>query len=367
LKLLIAGNLVNYGYFLTKNIREHGIDAHLLMEKYPKKSQDPLYFENNLLDYPEWIEFWDNKNWNWKYQIIKKMRRFDLIQSSTELPIFSLFSEKPNISFTTGSDIIELAQENSIRGFLLRLAYRKSKLVIFPGLYMYKSIKKLKIKNALFIPPLWDYNKFYSQDVHQNKESKFTIFHPTGHTWHQKGNNIFMKAFVRISKNYPKVHLIMVKRGDDFQKSKMILDKENLQDKVTIILDTIPQNKIKEYYNKSDVIVDQFVLGSTGLIGQEAMACEKPLIQFIDEELHKKFYPEIPPIMNASTEEQIYEKLVQLIEDDSLGRKIGKRSREWLLKYHDIEKIMKKYIFIYNAVNDKMKFPKILENFNSIL
>ena len=29
-------------------IREYGIDAHLLMEKYPVKSQDPLHFESSL-------------------------------------------------------------------------------------------------------------------------------------------------------------------------------------------------------------------------------------------------------------------------------------------------------------------------------
>ena len=176
MKLLIAGNLANYGYFLTKNIREYGIDAHLLMEKYPMKSNDPLHFENNLSDYPEWIEFWNNKSYNWKYQIIKKMRKFDLVQSLTELPIFTLFSGKPNISFTTGSDIIELAHENNIRGFLLRLAYKKSKLIIFPGLYMYNSIRKLKIKNALFIPPLWDYEKFYLQSTYEKENSKFIIF-----------------------------------------------------------------------------------------------------------------------------------------------------------------------------------------------
>ncbi len=347
-------------------IRKYGIDAYLLMEKYPRENTDPKNFEKNLSNYPEWIEFWDNHSHNWKFEIIKKMRKYDLIQSSTELPIFSLFSRKPNISFATGSDIIELAHQNNIKGFLLRTAYKKSKLVIFPGLYMYDSIKKLKIKRAIFIPPIWDYNKFHSEENNkfnseENNKSEFTIFHPTGHTWHSKRNDIFIKAFVKFVKIYPNVHLIMINRGSDFQKSKMILEKENILDKVTIIPKAVPQYNLIEYYNKSDVVVDQFLVDSTGLIGQEAMACEKPLIQLVNEELYQKFYSEIPPILNASNEKQIYDKLVLLKEDASLAKNIGIKSREWLLKYHDTEKIIKKYIYLYQAIADNVSF-KTLKN-----
>ncbi len=366
MKLLIAGNLANYGYFLTKTIREFGIDAHLLMPKFPVKSQDPLHFENDLTEYPEWIDFWNNKSANWKYQIIKKMREFDLIQSSTELPIFSLFSGKPNISFTTGSDIVELAHKNNLKGFLLRIAYKKSKVVIFPGLYMYESVVKLKLKNAIFIPPLWDYKKFSTKEISRSRNKRFTIFHPTGHSWRQKGNDIFLRAFVKLVKKYPEIHLILINRGEDFQKSKSIIGKESFKKNITIIPDSIPQNRIKEYYLKSDVVVDQFYFGSTGLIGQEAMSCEKPLIQYMDEGLYKKFYSEIPPIINASTEKQIYEELMKLIEDQTLGEKIGKESREWLLKYHNVEKNIQKYLFVYNAIHDGMEFEKISEHVNSM-
>ena len=153
----------------------------------------------------------------------------------------------------------------------------------------------------------------------------------------------------------------MINRGSDFQKSKMILEKENILDKVTIIPKAVPQYNLIEYYNKSDVVVDQFLVDSTGLIGQEAMAYEKPLIQLVNEELYQKFYSEIPPILNASNEKQIYDKLVLLKENASLAKNIGIKSREWLLKYHNTEKIIKKYIYLYQAIADNVSF-KTLKN-----
>lgn len=365
MKLLIAGNLANYGYFLTKNIREYGVDAHLLMEKYPVVSNDPKQFEKNLSDYPDWIKFWDNKNKNWKFQIIKEMRKFDLVQSSTELPIFGLFSGKPNISFTTGSDIIELAHTNSIKGRLLRLAYRKSKVLIFSGPYMYDSIKKIKIKKSLFIPPIWDFEKFSNQK-YETFKSKFIIFHPTSHIWKIKGNDIFIKSFIQLAKKYPQIHLQLIKRGIDFQKTENLLKEKNLEKRVTIIPNILPQKKLIEYYNNANVVVDQFKIGSTGLIGLEAMACEKPLIQYVNEDLLKKFYQEIPPIVNASTEEEVYVKLSELVEDDILCKKIGKQSKEWLMKYHNNEKTIKKFLYVYDAIHNNKNILEINDHINSM-
>jgi len=366
MKFLIAGNLANNGYNLARLLRKKGFLADLLTNKSSKKYDDPKAFDENLKEYPDWIKFWDNSKWNWKYEIIRMMRKYDLIQASTELPIFSLISAKPYVVFTTGSDIIELAHKNSIKGFFLREAYKKAKVLIFSGPYMYPSIVKLNLKKALFLPLLWDYEKFSPSEKKSDDETKFTIFHPTGHRWDQKRNDIFLRAFIRLANERNNVRLIMVKNGPDFQKSKKILEQKNLRGKLTIIPNPIPQKNMKFYYDQADVVVDQFVVGSTGLIGQEAMACEKPLIQFVNEELYQKFYPEVPPIMNASTEKQIYEKLVQLIEDRSLGRKLGKKSREWLLKYHDVEKIIKKYICVYHSVYNKMNFEKITEGLKSI-
>lgn len=365
MKLLIAGNLVNHGYFLVKLLRKYNVSADLLIKKNSIQTEDPKHFDNEISDYPDWIRFWDGTKFSWKYQVISIMREYEVIQASTELPIFSLFSGKPYVAFSTGSDIQVLAYKNTLKGFLLRAAYRRAKIFIFPSPYMYPAVKKLKIKNAIFVPLLWDYTKF--NPVNKSDEKKpFTIFHPTNHIWEIKKNDIFLKAFARLAKDSNDIHLITINRGSDFKRSMEILDTPYCKGKFTVIPSTISQKDLPKFYNEVDAVADQFGLGSTGVIGQEAMASSKPLIQYVDKSLYERFYSEAPPIVNAHTEQEVYDALTQLINDRELAKKIGKESREWLLKHHNHEKIIRKYIMIYDAVKDGMNAESIKETVQQI-
>ena len=365
MKLLLAGNLANHGYFLTKLLRKNDVQAELLMKNNASITEDPKYLDSELVEYPEWIKFYDVNKMNWKINVIKIMRKYDLIQSSTELPIFSYLSRKPYIAFTTGADIVKLAHEKSVKGFLMNRAYKKCKVLIYPSPYLKKYVDKLKIKKSIFLPLLWDYKKFQS-NLKFEKEEKFTIFHPTNHIWHYKKNDRFLKAFLKLANEIKNIQLIIINRGQDFEKSLKILEQPIMKKQVKILPQTLPQSELINYYHKSDLIVDQFGVGSTGLIGQEVMACGKPLMQYVDNDLYEKFYSEKPPIVNAQTEDEIYQKLLDLVNDLNLGRQIGKKSQEWILKHHNHEKIIQKYIYLYHAVNENTKFKKIENDINDL-
>lgn len=364
MRVLIAGNLANTGYHIAKLLRTKGIDADLLMKKNDLIVHDPRSLDN-VIKYPKWIRFWDGTKRNWKLEIVNIMKKYDIVHASTELPIFALFSRKPYIVMTTGDDIVELAHKRSIKGILLRWAYKKAKVVVFTGTYMYPSVIKLKLRNALFIPLLGDYEKFNLKENHIINE-KFTIFHPTNHYWGDKGNDIFLKAFVKLAKTNNNVHLITINRGRDFQQSLEILRASELKGKFTILPETLPQNQLPQIYASADVIVDQFIAGSLGLIGQEAMASEKPLISYVNTELHQKIYGDVPPILNAKTENEVYDFLVQLSSDVDMRHKIGKESRKWLLKYHNPDIIIEKYIHLYRSILDKKDFEDIKNHISSL-
>lgn len=363
MRVLVAGNLANTGYQIAKLLNAKEIEAELLIKKNDLPIHDPKSLDN-IAEYPNWVRFWDGAKKSWKFEIIGIMKKYDIVHASTELPIFAMFSGRPYIAMATGDDINELAQKKSIKGFLLKLAYQKAKAVVYTGTYMYPSVINLKLRNALFIPLLWDYEKFNSVQVSRNNE-KFTIFHPTNHYWKDKGNDRFLRAFVRLAKVKNNVHLITINRGQDFQKSLEILNVPELKGKFTILPETLPQCQLPEIYAKVDAVVDQFVAGSLGLIGQEAMASEKPLITHLDKELYLKIYGEIPPILNAKTETEIYDSLVQLLSDTKMHDRIGKDSRKWLLKHHNPDMVIGKYIYLYKSILDKKKFEEIKNNITS--
>jgi glycosyltransferase involved in cell wall biosynthesis len=318
MKILVAGNLVNHGEYHTKLLREKGVDADLL--KY------------------------DTNKPGWKIDVIKTMRKYDLIHASTELPIFAMLSRKPYVATTTGSDMTELANQKSLKGRMLRMAYRKARKVIFLSPNIYQYTKKLKLRNQMFLPIIPDLS-FFSPGIETNNKS-FTIFHPTNHLWDVKGNDILIDGFLEAYKQSNDIKLIIVKRGNDFQRSH-----KKLEENPNIILlpNTLDQESLRKYYSISDVIADQFISGSTGLIGQEAMACGKALIQYADIELYQTFYPELPPIVNCKTSDDVCKAIIHLKNHRELLKEIGMRSHEWITKYHG-PNVIEKYIQVYNEV-----------------
>jgi len=154
MKILHVGNMANIGYMISRQLRLQGIEAELLMEKNPKSVENPLNPDSSLNNsYPDWFSFYDKKS-SWKTTIIKKMRdrNYNLIHAYVELPIFAYLSRKPFVAHPQGSDLREMAFSNSIRGILLRRAYRKAKAIIVSSPEQIFLVKKLKLQNGILIP-----------------------------------------------------------------------------------------------------------------------------------------------------------------------------------------------------------------------
>ena len=111
------------------------------------------------------------------------------------------------------------------------------------------------------------------------------------------------------------------------------------------LLENIPHDQVKEYYAKSDIVIDQLLCGWYGGFAVEAMAMEKPVISYLRKEDLDRFVPfkdEIP-IIN-STKDSLYDDLIPLIENEALRKRKGKEGRKYVEKYHDPMKIAKKLI-----------------------
>jgi glycosyltransferase involved in cell wall biosynthesis len=364
MKILVAGNLANTGYFLASKLREENIDIDLLMEDNPHPVSDPKNTgELEFNEYPKWIKFW-NKNCNWKYQIIKKIREYDITCAATELPIFAFFALKPYIALATGSDLRELAKSKTIKGILLRMAYKKAKVIIFTDPDLIYSIKELNLKNSLYCPPIRDFYKMNSSEKVLVNKNKFNIFYPTTHIWSVKGNEVFIKAFIQVAKKRNNIHLTLINKGKDFKKSLKLLEDAQIREKYTVLPKPLNQNELVSYYQNCNVIVDQFILGSLGSIGLEAMFMSKPVIAYVDNTIYSKIYGENPPVLNCKTIEEIYLILIKLL-DNKNDQNIGKNANEWILKYHSPEMVSQKYYEIFKKVYEKNKinFLSVGENY----
>lgn len=348
-KILIAGNMVNQGFVTASKLRERGVNVELLMEKNPKTTADPAYLDSNLKDnYPDWINFFDKKNQNWKFDIIRLMKKFDLIHAWVEFSIFASFSGKPFIANTQGSDFRELSISKSLRGILLRRAYKKSKIIIYNQPDFWNINEKILNEKGIFVPIIWDKENWPRYERIDNS-NVLKIFHPTNLDFHIKKNQPLLEGFGKFIEKYPNSRLLIVDRGVDAKKVHDLVKKLKIEKYVDFVEGPLDKMKMAEYYNNSDIIADQFGVGSMGSIALESMIYEKSLITYIDKNAHKKSYGSIPPIISAKSSEEIFDGLMEL-KDKSKRKAMGKELNLWFKTYHSAEKISERISTIYNLI-----------------
>ncbi|GMA49510.1 hypothetical protein GCM10025857_08670 [Alicyclobacillus contaminans] len=100
-------------------------------------------------------------------------------------------------------------------------------------------------------------------------------------------------------------------------------------------------------YREADIVVDQILCGSYGMLAVEAMSLGKPVIGFIREDL-KPLYPEVPPIVSANPA-NIYEVLKQLVTSPLLRHQLGEQGRRYVEKYHHLPVVIERLLDIYRA------------------
>jgi len=359
MRVLVAGNLVNMGFEIVKAMRSKGFEVNLLMPKNSHPSSDPksMYPELKNTGYPRWVITFDNSKRrfglsNWKLQVIKEMRNnYDCIIALTEFSIFAMLSGKPYGALSTGSDMRELAFERSLKGFLYRLSYKFARIVIWGEPDKFHLVKKLGLKRKSVFCTAPRNVVFQIQKIEKdNLKDKFVIFHPTAQHWKLKGNNRFLEAFEKLCSEINNAYLIISERGPDLEKSEKILKNGNAKNNYKFI-PSLNADQMRYYYNLCDVVVDQFGIGSMGMITMEAMSYAKPVILELNEEFFKECYNNAPnSLINVKTSNQIYIELKKLILNPKLCEKIGEQNKKWVNENWDSSKLTERYIKICNAI-----------------
>ncbi len=101
--------------------------------------------------------------------------------------------------------------------------------------------------------------------------------------------------------------------------------------------------------NNSDLIIDQVLVGNYGLFAIESMAMYKPVVCYVREDSWNDIKEDCP-VFNADPD-SLYEVLKKILSNPSQLAEAGKRSREFVEKYHDASKIVKQYLELFENNN----------------
>lgn len=111
-----------------------------------------------------------------------------------------------------------------------------------------------------------------------------------------------------------------------------------------------------DWYKRSDIVVDQLLIGATGVTTLEAMALGKPCVVYLREDLFKPFYKTNDlPVANANPD-TITDVLRELIKDFEWRNDLSKRGRRLVNEFHDIDIVVDQYIDTYNSIIDREPF-----------
>jgi len=110
-------------------------------------------------------------------------------------------------------------------------------------------------------------------------------------------------------------------------------------------IEKMNHEEVIKLYEDADIIVDQVLCGSYGLLSVESMALGKPVLTFIRPDLVSKFPPELP-IVNTNPEE-LYDHIKTLIENTPLRRELGLKGRRYVEQYHSHDVVAEQLLNIY--------------------
>ncbi len=131
----------------------------------------------------------------------------------------------------------------------------------------------------------------------------------------------------------------------EYKGTKYIIDAINrLKLEFDFEFNIIKDVKAEELYLevvKTDLVIDQMLVGFYGLFTIESMALGKPVICYIREDI-KDNSPEEIPVINANPD-TLYTVLKEILLSPEKLNSIGRRSREYAEKHHNSKIIAKKY------------------------
>lgn len=105
-------------------------------------------------------------------------------------------------------------------------------------------------------------------------------------------------------------------------------------------------------YRQADIVIDQILCGSYGLLSVEAMALGKPVVVYVRDDLVSTFPGGGVPVCNANPD-SLYDRLKALLQDGSLRHQLGKQGRDYVERHHDIRLVGRKLLDIYQGLSPR--------------
>jgi glycosyltransferase involved in cell wall biosynthesis len=159
-----------------------------------------------------------------------------------------------------------------------------------------------------------------------------------------KGNDLILRALARYRQRQPELEIHLFEKGGDADLAlahQMCRDL-GLEDCVTWH-DTMPLAELMQLYADCDVCFDQVGSHWIGAVGCLALYTGRPLIANARLDVFARIWGPDPPILNATTVDEIFDQLVRC-EDIAFRERIAERGHTFAGEFLDTEAVYQRLL-----------------------
>ena len=257
--------------------------------------------------------------------------------------------------------------EDTSMGRWTALAYQAADHVIVTNPDNVRALERLGITRYSFVP-----HPVHAASVEHGEEPLLRaelleqlgvdhlVLYPARQHWTderdpslEKGNDIFFRGLAEFSKRSDvRVGVVCVEWGVSLEQSKELISQLGLGERVRWVpLMSTP--RLMRYMRAVDFVADQFYLGSFGGITPRAISQSKVSLCYVDEEINRWAFPEMPPVANVRTEADIATALERLTDGSSYRSSLESACRTWYDRYHSEAVVLERLEQIYGSVMDR--------------
>jgi glycosyltransferase involved in cell wall biosynthesis len=387
----LVGNVCNSHYAIAKALRAVGVDAHVFLARWDQvcmqnrpESDDPELTGS----YPEWIHQLriPGEKLHRKTYIdgasLESIMDCDVIHIHGDYAPWVMQGSVPYVIHPHGDDFFRRPFERwqtycglpnpRYLGFAdaVREAYRGASAIVMGAVDATWTRGYRELLDGQRIAPLplcLDTARFCpAEDAPEpalvralREQGHMVVFQAARQLWtpqtravhSSKGNDFFLRGVARaMREDACKVSLVLVDRADfDTGATKKLLGDLGLATRVHWI-PPMPRHRLIAYYRAVDVVVDGLVAGGYGAAPLEAMACGSAVLMYIIEWAYQALIGEVPPVLNAWSEDTVRQRLAEGANDRDRLRETGLRAARFVRRVHAPEVLGPRYLGLYNAV-----------------
>ena len=271
-----------------------------------------------------------------------------VIGYSTDGTLPLIAGKRNYIAYEHGT-IREIPFRRDVVGRLCALVYARARTVLITNCDNIVAAQRLGLRRFAFVPhPILEDQvgavqiTELRQQLCNEHDADFIVLHPSRQHWsdardpnYDKGNDILIRGFARfVSEQRPKALLILVEWGQMVADTRALINELGIAHRV-IWLNPIPVRLLAEYVAASDVLADQFTIGAWGATMPLGLLVGTPTLIRLDEEVHRWCFPEMPPVLNAVTPDEVLGRLVE-IQDRDRAAAVAAAGKGWYERYHSM-------------------------------